>query len=193
MRLTQRAHEAVARVLGEGGLALDATMGNGHDTRFLAEQVGTSGHVWAMDVQPAAIEATRNRLTDAGLAQRVTLLCESHARIREQVLLPAERGLDAVMFNLGYLPGSDRSCITRAETTLPALEQATALLAPGGCLSLMVYRGHEGGELEWQAIREWLAESDLEWELPVDPALHTGPVLVLASPVSGQLFRGLPC
>ncbi|MFO7787001.1 MAG: class I SAM-dependent methyltransferase [Halospina sp.] len=181
MRLTHQAHEAVAGVLGEGGLALDATAGNGHDTCFLAQQVGASGHVWSLDVQPAAIEATRNRLAEAGLSERVTLLCQSHAHIREGVVPPGERGLDAVMFNLGYLPGSDHSLVTRAETTLPALEQATALLTSGGCLSLMVYRGHEGGEAEWGAIREWLVGSGLEWTLPADPSGHAGPVLVLAS------------
>lgn len=179
MRLTRQAHDAVAGVLGEGSLALDATAGNGHDTRFLAEQVGATGHVWAMDVQPAAIEATRNRLADAGVTDRVTLLCESHARIREQVRLPGERTLDAVMFNLGYLPGSDRTRTTGADTTIPALEQSMEMLATGGCLSLMVYRGHEGGEGEWKAIREWLTGSGYEWRIPVDPSGHSGPVLVL--------------
>jgi methylase of polypeptide subunit release factors len=179
VRLTRQAHEAVAGVLGEGSLALDATAGNGHDTRFLAEQVGATGHVWAMDVQPAAIEATRNRLADAGLGERVTLLCESHAHIREQVRPHGERKLDAVMFNLGYLPGSDRTRTTGADTTIPALEQSMAMLASGGCLSLMVYRGHDGGEAEWNAIREWLTGSGYEWRMPVDPSGHRGPVLVL--------------
>ena len=179
MRLTHQAHEAVASVLGEGSLALDATAGNGHDTRFLAEQVGATGYVWAMDVQPAAIEATRNRLAGAGLGERVNLLCDSHAHIREKVALPGERKLDAVMFNLGYLPGSDRSRTTGADTTIPALGQSMEMLASGGCLSLMVYRGHDGGEAEWNAIREWLGGSGYEWGMPVDPSGHNGPVLVL--------------
>ncbi|WP_179105574.1 class I SAM-dependent methyltransferase [Vreelandella utahensis] len=179
MRLTHQAHEAVAGVLGEGGLALDATAGNGHDTRFLAEQVGASGHVWALDVQPAAIETTRNRLVEAGLGERVTLLCESHAHIRDQVTPPGERKLDAVMFNLGYLPGSDRTRTTGAVTTIPALEQSMEMLTSGGCLSLMVYRGHDGGDAEWNAIREWLTGSGHEWRIPVDPSDHKGPVLVL--------------
>lgn len=178
MRLTQRAHEAVAGVLGEGSLALDATMGNGHDTRFLAQQVGASGHVWALDVQPAAIEATSRRLGEAGLADRVTLLCESHARMRGCVGMAPDGRLDAVMFNLGYLPGSDHGLVTRAETTLPALDQALALLAPGGCLSLMVYRGHEGGGAEWGAVLQWLAGCGVEWTLPASPE-GRGPVLAL--------------
>ena len=182
VRLTQKAHEAVASVLREGSLVLDATAGNGHDTRFLAQQVGESGHVWAMDVQSAAVEATRSRLAEAGLGERVTLLCESHARIHDQVIVPKERKLGAVMFNLGYLPGGDHTRVTAAETTLPALEQAADLLAPGGCLSLMAYRGHEGGESEWRAIRAWLAGCGLDWRFPVEPSSQAGPVLVLATP-----------
>lgn len=181
MRLTRQAHEAVAGVLEEGSLALDATAGNGHDTCFLAEQVGATGHVWALDIQPAAIDATHGRLVEAGLEKRVTLVCDSHARVREQVTLPGGRHLDAVMFNLGYLPGSDRARVTEPESTVPALEQSMELLASGGCLSLMVYRGHEGGEAEWQAIRSWLDGSGFSWRVPVDPSGHSGPVLVLAT------------
>lgn len=179
MRLTRQAHEAVAGVLGEGSLALDATMGNGHDTCFLAEQVGASGHVWAFDVQPAALEATSRRLEEAGLADRATLLCESHASMRDCLGPGREGRMDAVMFNLGYLPGSDHGLVTRAETTLLALDQALALLAPGGCLSVMVYRGHAGGEAEWEAVRTWLAGCGAESTVPVSPEGHNGPVLAL--------------
>ena len=179
MRLTQKAHEAVASVLGEGSLAVDATAGNGHDTCFLAGQVGASGHVWALDVQPAAIEATSRKLADAGLVDRVTLLCESHAQMQDCAgMAPAGR-VGAVMFNLGYLPGSDRELVTRAESTIPALEQALTLLAPGGCLSVMVYRGHEGGDTEWDAVQRWLADCGADWSLPVSPDGHNGPVLAL--------------
>lgn len=181
MRLTQRAHAAVARVLGEGGLALDATAGNGHDTCFLAERVGPSGHVWALDVQPAAIEATSRKLAQAGLADRVTLVCDNHARMRDCAGMAPEGGVDAVMFNLGYLPGGDHGLVTRAESTLPALEQSLALLAPGGCLSVMAYRGHEGGETEWGAVQQWLAGCGAAWTLPVSPDGHSGPVLALVS------------
>ncbi len=181
MRLTQQAHEAVARVLGKGSLAVDATAGNGHDTCFLAERVGASGHVWALDVQPAAIEATSRRLSDAGLTDRVSLLCESHARMGEAVGMAASGTVDAVMFNLGYLPGSDRALVTRAESTLPALDQSLALLAPGGCLSVMVYRGHRGGDTEWVAVYQWLMETGAEWTLPVNPEGHQGPVLALVT------------
>lgn len=50
-----------------------------------------------------------------------------------------------VAFNLGYLPGGDKTMITRADTTLLGLEAAERILAPGGLISLVVYVGHPGG------------------------------------------------
>lgn len=40
-----------AQVLRPGDVAVDATAGNGHDTLFLAQAVGPSGTVYAIDVQ----------------------------------------------------------------------------------------------------------------------------------------------
>lgn len=49
------------------------------------------------------------------------------------------------MFNLGYLPGGDKAFTTRAESTVKALQTALRWLAPGGFISILAYRGHEGG------------------------------------------------
>ena len=180
MRLTHRAHAAVAGVLAEGDLALDATAGNGHDVVFLAEQVGIDGWVWAFDVQQAAIAATRRRLEEAGLVGRVRLAHDSHANIGAHLPEDARGRLAAVMFNLGYLPGSDRGLVTDADTTLAALEAALALLRPGGLVSLLVYRGHSGGREEWLAIQQWLSRSPASHEFfgDTDPESDS-PILVL--------------
>ncbi len=179
MRLTEKAHEQVAGVLGEGELALDATAGNGHDSLWLARSVGATGHVWAMDVQPEAVASTRKRLQEAGLEERVSLLEASHADMEQFLPARAREALAAVMFNLGYLPGSDRRIVTHSQTTLPALDAALRSLKPGGILSLMVYRGHEGGQQEWEAIRSWLASCPMRHELfGDDGGVRTSPVLV---------------
>ena len=65
--------------------------------------------------------------------------------------LPTEAELDVVVvirlvsFNLGYLPGGDKTIITESGTTLKALEVAKDILLPGGLISLVVYVGHPGG------------------------------------------------
>ena len=64
------------------------------------------------------------------------------------------------MFNLGYLPGGDKSIVTRPESTLHALQEGMKVLASGGLIVLTVYTGHSGGEEEWKALQKFL------WKLP---------------------------
>lgn len=144
--------------LRAGDVVADATAGNGHDTLFLAGLVGGEGHVYALDVQAVAVEETRRRLLEAGISEeRFTLIHAGHETLRE-VIRPADHGrLRGVMFNLGYLPGSDKTVITRTETTLAAMLAALELLAPGGLLTVAVYPGHAGGAEEQQEIGAWVA------------------------------------
>ena len=44
-------HQLLKEVVEPGDFVIDATMGNGHDTAFLAELVGPSGEVFAFDIQ----------------------------------------------------------------------------------------------------------------------------------------------
>ncbi len=158
---TALAHRIVAAVLQPDEVAIDATVGNGHDTLFLAWQVGTQGHVYGFDVQEEALARTRRRLEEAGLQERTTLLQIGHEHMAEAVPVRLHGHIGAIMFNLGYLPGgSDRSCITRPQTTLPALEAALRLLRPGGVLTVVAYRGHPGGSEEAEAVRRWAEALD---------------------------------
>jgi len=45
--------------------------------------------------------------------------------------------------------------ITQESTTLKALDHATELLKTGGLISVMCYPGHEGGDTESDAVRQW--------------------------------------
>ena len=162
--LDAEAHECVRRVVRPGDLVLDATAGNGHDTAFLAQLVGPDGHVLAFDVQSEALNSTRERLTQIGCQDQASLLHQGHEDL-ENVLGPwLERygTIRAAMFNLGFLPGSDKHCTTQPETTLAACERLLAHLAPGGLLSIHVYTGHEGGRKEAQTLLDWTAE--LPWK-----------------------------
>ena len=160
-----------AERMAPGAVAIDATAGGGVDTLFLARAAGPKGHVYAFDVQEAALARTRARLeaetaASAGEGARTadslapaTLLHAGHERMAE-LIAPEHRGLvRAVMFNLGFLPGEggDRSVITLPETTLAAMEAALGLLAPGGALTAVVYPGHEGGDSEAAAVERWMA------------------------------------
>ena len=155
LSLVQQAHAALSEILAEGDIAIDATVGNGHDTLFLAREVGEVGTVYGFDIQEAALDTAYRRLQEEGLAGRVSLYHAGHEAMA--VVLPESvRGrVKAVMFNLGYLPGGDKQRTTGINTTLAALEQARALLAPGGAISVLAYTGHPGGREEAEAVRGW--------------------------------------
>ena len=55
------AHRFVKSVVQEGDCCVDATVGNGYDTEFLAKLVGETGKVLGFDVQKQAIENTKAR------------------------------------------------------------------------------------------------------------------------------------
>ena len=109
-------HRLLQEVITPASTVIDATAGNGHDTLFLA-RLAPAGRVYAFDIQAAAIEQTRQRLARHALAwptepaAPVTLIHDSHARLDRH--LPADEAVCAAIFNLGYLPGSDKSVITQ--------------------------------------------------------------------------------
>lgn len=182
VRLTDRAHEIVRSVVKPGETVIDATAGNGHDAHFLASLVGPDGMLFAFDVQAAALERTGERLAENGLAQ-VTLLQRDHAQMKDAVPSKQHGRVAAVMFNLGWLPGSDKSVITQTESTLSAIHAALQLVRPGGVITILAYPGHPGGDEETAAVRRLFssldkAEFDIQFETAASVA--TAPRLFVA-------------
>ncbi|SMO73209.1 class I SAM-dependent methyltransferase [Melghirimyces algeriensis] len=150
------AHDLVKGVLFPGAYAVDATLGNGQDTLFLAQGVGPEGQVHGFDIQKEALDRTENRLHQHGMVNRVTLHQNSHHQM-EQILPPKWKGnISAVMFNLGYLPKGDPAIITKPETTIHAFSQALKWLAPGGILTAVLYTGHTGGLEEAKQVLNYI-------------------------------------
>lgn len=152
----QIAHERLSETLRPGDIALDGTAGNGHDTLFLARIVGPRGRVYAFDVQEAAIEATKARLMASGCLHHVKLIQHSHHLADQYVADQHRRHLGAAIFNLGYLPGSDKTIVTRYESTLKALQSVLRLMKRGSVLAIVIYTGHAEGTREREAIRQWV-------------------------------------
>ena len=155
--LLEQAHDLIVDVLEQGDAAVDATLGNGHDTLFLARCVGRAGKVFGFDVQQAAVGNTGKRLDDAGVDSCCyALFCESHA----DMALHITTKVKAVMFNLGYLPGGDKKIITQAHSTVAALSAAIESLSCGGILTVMCYPGHDGGADEADLVTNFVDELD---------------------------------
>jgi len=146
-------HLLLRRFIQPGSRVIDATCGNGKDTLLLAELVGETGHVWAFDIQQEALDRTAQRLAEQNLQQQVSLLHAGHERMQELVEAP----LQAIVFNLGWLPGAAREIATATATTLAALEASLQLLAPAGLALITCYPGHTGGDQEAAAVQEWAA------------------------------------
>jgi hypothetical protein len=149
------AQQAISKHLQPGDLAVDATVGNGHDTLFLAQQVGKSGHVFGLDIQRMAIERTRQRLCEHKQQEQVTLIQMSHHQLDQALPANIKGQLRAIMFNLGYLPHGDHQLITQADTTLLACQIASQWLSANGLISIVLYTGHPGGEEEAQQVLQW--------------------------------------
>jgi tRNA G37 N-methylase Trm5 len=149
-------HEMVGKVVREGDIAVDATMGNGNDTLFLARLVGDAGKVYGFDIQPMAIENTKKRLEEAGVADRAELIMEGHQNLDQYV----PKGIRAVMFNLGYLPKGDHSIGTRAESTIAAIEKSLELLCEEGIVMIVIYYGGDSGFEEKNAVMEYFKGLD---------------------------------
>jgi SAM-dependent methyltransferase len=180
-RLTAEATNWIALVLPEGGLAVDATVGNGYDTLFLAHRVGPRGKVLGFDVQKAALAGARELLKFVGSLDRVSLIHDSHARLEDY--LPAGATIQGAMFNLGYLPRGNHRIITHGDTTIAALHSVLEHLADSGRVTLLVYRGHAGGPEEYTELRLFLEQ------LP-DAVWHVEELVSSSdSPIAPRLFR----
>lgn len=165
MHFTVEAQNIVAHHLKPGNVAIDATAGNGHDTVFLATAVGPHGKVYAIDIQYQAIERLKQTLHHLAFQDRVDLIVADHAHL-EQVVAPKLAGsIDCAMFNLGYLPHSDKSITTHRASTLAGIEAAYHLLKPGGIMTVLAYVGHPGGRDEAEGVSNWIESQSMGIEV----------------------------
>lgn len=154
-----------ARILLEtavspGDLVVDATLGNGHDTAFLASLVGENGHVYGFDIQEDAVHQSQQRLTEMNIEERVTLFHTGHEHIRECIPGANYGKITAAIFNLGYLPGGDKTVVTKPSTTIEAIEQLLSIMAPEGIIVLVIYHGHPEGKTERDRLLDYVRTLD---------------------------------
>lgn len=148
-RPLEMAHDFLTKVITKDDIVVDATMGNGHDTLFLAK---LAKQVYAFDIQEQALEKTNQRLQADGLTN-VQLILQGHETVDQFV-----SELKAAIFNLGYLPSADKTIITLPHTTIEALEKLCHMLVKGGRIAIMIYYGHEGGDLEKDAVLNYVSQ-----------------------------------
>lgn len=142
------AHRWIKENIQPDWICVDATAGNGNDTLFLLQH---AKKVYAFDIQ---LQAKENTLKRTQGYDNLIFHLTGHQNMKQYV----HENIDLAIFNFGYLPHADPSCITLPNTSLAAIEAAFSLLNENGYLYLAVYLGHDGGIEEHQAIYQWIIQ-----------------------------------
>ncbi|WP_174734932.1 class I SAM-dependent methyltransferase [Mesobacillus harenae] len=157
-RILPFARNLLKKAIQPGDIAVDATLGNGHDTLFLANLVGPEGKVYGFDIQAEALFSTRSRLQEHQLLDRTVLLQKGHENINTSILPEHYQKITGGIFNLGYLPGGDKSIVTKASTTIAAVEQLLEFMPKGGIIVLVIYHGHSEGATERDELLKYATD-----------------------------------
>jgi len=139
-----------------GDCVVDATCGNGLDTAILRSLVGETGRVISVDIQATALERARKRLPAS--VRNVHFVHACHSTLNQ--IVEGHPTPTVVVFNLGYLPGGDKTLITKPETTTEALSHALQIIALGGGRIMKEKRGHAGGEAEAFSVEQMISALD---------------------------------
>lgn len=149
------AHRFWKELLVPGDTAIDATCGNGHDSLMLAQSIQPHGNLYLIDIQKTAIEKSSELLSEnlnSSAFKRVHFIHGCHSAFPKEILPGSVR---LIVYNLGYLPGGDKTLTTAVESTKKSLISALELLMPSGAISITCYSGHAAGKLEEDTILAW--------------------------------------
>lgn len=148
-------HQLLKDSVSPGDTVIDGTAGNGNDTVLLATLVGKTGRVIGFDIQEEAIRKTEEKLLLTGLAEQVQLHLESHASA--VTYLGENEQVGGAIYNLGYLPGGDKSITTEKDSTIKSISSLLPRLRKGSLVVVVVYSGHPQGSEEKDALLEYMA------------------------------------
>lgn len=184
------AHYFWRKWISPGDSVIDATLGNGHDTLFLAKLLKGKGKLVGYDIQTRAIEQTKKRLESLSENERsiVRLCLRSHTQF-------LECGVKLVVYNLGYLPGGDKSITTQAETSLISLKAALQAISESGRISLTCYPGHPEGKEEETLLKNFLKTlPSKQWEVSHHqwPNRNNYPSLFLIQRRTSSIIKKVP-
>lgn len=143
-------HEYLNSHVHKSDIVIDATVGNGQDTILLAR---LAKHVIGYDIQAKAIEITRQKLNELKI-DNVTLHHQSFEHIEDV------SNYSGVIFNLGYLPGGDKSITTQPDVTLKTIQNIIKQMDGTDFILVTAYPGHEAGLLEANLLMDLIQTLD---------------------------------
>ncbi len=143
----------IDRFVKSNDLVVDATVGNGNDILNLSNYVKT-GKLFGFDIQKKAIENTKN-LLDSNNIKNYKLFNTGHENILE-VLHDYIGKISLITYNLGYLPGYDKTITTKYNTTIKSIDSSLKLLNNKGMILIVVYPYHKEGSIEHEYIQKYI-------------------------------------
>ena len=181
------AHTLWSQIIKKGDTVIDATCGNGADSMVLSKLSlsSDSGFLYCFDIQDIALKQTKKNLVgEYGckfVDERVELILCDHRNFPNKIM---PESVAAIVYNLGYLPGTSSQGVDRIMTThqgtIESFERALPLLKVGGVLTATAYRGHSEGVVETKACLDFFSKLDqMKWRVFAHSPLNTlrGPVL----------------
>jgi predicted methyltransferase len=166
-------HLVLKKYIKEGDIVIDATLGNGHDALFIAGLVGEQGMVVGFDIQESAIHASQLLFKTEDVKAKYKFICANHSSILSELNGMSIQRIQCAIFNLGYLPWGDKSIITQPGTTIKALESVMSILEIGGCITVVVYSGHQGAKEEKQSVIDVVSSLDKKkWQTMIYSSLN---------------------
>lgn len=159
LSILNKTKQIILKNIKKNDIVVDATIGNGNDTLFLSNIV-TDGKVFGFDIQDEAITNTKKIINN----KNVTLYKENHANIGK-VLNEYKNKISLILFNLGYLPGGDKTITTNHKTSIEAIKEGFNLLNNKGIILIVVYPGHEEGLKESKELLNFIKNEDYNYNI----------------------------
>ena len=150
--VVDKSHELINNIKNKN-IAIDCTLGNGHDTLFLSSLFN---EVHALDIQPLALRRSKERLKDTN---NTFLYLLDH----KDIDLLKLNNIDLILYNLGFLPGSDKKVTTHYLSTLESLEKAYSILNNEGVIIIACYIRQQNGQEEYDNIINFLNNKNLNY------------------------------
>ncbi|MGL5416982.1 MAG: tRNA (mnm(5)s(2)U34)-methyltransferase [Clostridium sp.] len=142
--ISKIAQNIIKEYVIEKKVAIDCTLGNGHDTDFLATLFEK---VYSFDIQKEACEKYLKKEI-----KNVVIINESHDKLINFI---KEEKVDCIMYNLGFLPGNGNKWVTtKADSTISSINEGLELLRENGIMTICIYVGHDEGKKEEACIME---------------------------------------
>lgn len=147
-KLVKRTHELMLKP-NIKKIAIDATLGNGYDSIYLSNYYE---NVIGIDIQPLAIKRSEIKTKNI---KNIKLYLDDFNNIDKF------KYANLIIFNLGFLPGSNRKIKTQDYTPENAILKAYSIL--DGFLLIACYVQHDGGYLEYQKILKTLDDNNINY------------------------------